>query len=194
MTSFAVFTTVVARMGDSSMAASQAFIMLLSLSFMQAVGISIASSTLVGRYVGAAEPAAAIRSFQASIGMGVALALVVAVIFIVLPDPLLRIFTDDEAVIELGRPLLRLGALFQLFDAVAIISEGALRGAGDTRWPFAMEIALGWGLFLPLAYLLGVVLEGGLTGAWIGALIHITVLGGVLFWRFRSNAWQRIRI
>ncbi len=194
MISFALFTTVVARMGDISMAASQAFVMLLSLSFMQAVGISIASSTLVGRYVGAAEPAAAIRSFRSSLGLGVILALFVAVIFLALPDPLLRIFTDDPAVIELGRPLLRLGAVFQLFDAVAIISEGALRGAGDTRWPFAMEIVLGWGLFLPLAYLLGVVLNGGLTGAWIGALIHITVLGGALFWRFRSNAWQRIEI
>jgi hypothetical protein len=57
MTSFAFFTTLIARMGDASMAASQAFVMLLSLSFMQAVGISIAASTLVGRYVGAGKPA-----------------------------------------------------------------------------------------------------------------------------------------
>jgi putative MATE family efflux protein len=78
MTSFAVFTTVVARMGDTSMAASQAFLMLLSLSFMQAIGVSIASSTLVGRYVGARDPDAVARSFRSSMVLGAALAGIVA--------------------------------------------------------------------------------------------------------------------
>ena len=87
-----------------------------------------------------------------------------------------------------------LGALFQLFDAFAIIAEGALRGAGDTRWPFLVETILGWGFFVPLAYTLGVVLEGGLTGAWIGGLIYIALLALVLVRRFQSGAWKRMRI
>ncbi len=194
MTSFAFFTTVVARMGDTSMAASQAFVMLLSLSFMQAVGISIASSTLVGRYVGAGNPEAVRRSFRSSLVLGAGVAGIVAVLFVTVPGALLRVFTDDPGVVALGRPLLLLGALFQLFDAFAIIAEGALRGAGDTRWPFAIETILGWGFFIPLAYTLGVVLEGGLTGAWVGGLIYIAVLALVLVRRFQSGAWKRIRI
>ncbi len=194
MTSFALFTTVVARMGDTSMAASQAFVMLLSLSFMQAVGISIASSTLVGRYVGAGNPEAVRRSFRSSLVLGAGVAGIVAVLFVTVPGALLRVFTDDPGVVALGRPLLLLGALFQLFDAFAIIAEGALRGAGDTRWPFAIETILGWGFFIPLAYTLGVVLEGGLTGAWVGGLIYIAVLALVLVRRFQSGAWKRIRI
>ena len=194
MTSFALFTTVVARMGDTSMAASQAFVMLLSLSFMQAVGISIASSTLVGRYVGAGNPEAVRRSFRSSLVLGAGVAGIVAVLFVTVPGALLRVFTDDPGVVALGRPLLLLGALFQLFDAFAIIAEGALRGAGDTRWPFLIETILGWGFFIPLAYTLGVVLEGGLTGAWIGGLIYIAVLALVLVRRFQSGAWKRIRI
>ena len=59
MSSFSLFSTLVAVMGDAAMAASQALISLLSLSFMQAVGIGVASSTLVGRYVGAQDPASA---------------------------------------------------------------------------------------------------------------------------------------
>jgi MATE family multidrug resistance protein len=194
MTSFALFTTVVARMGDTSMAASQAFVMLLSLSFMQAVGISIASSTLVGRYVGAGNPEAVRRSFRSSLVLGAGVAGIVAVLFVTVPGALLRVFTDDPGVVALGRPLLLLGALFQLFDAFAIIAEGALRGAGDTRWPFAIETILGWGFFIPLAYTLGVVLEGGLTGAWVGGLIYIAVLALVLVRRFQSGAWKRIQI
>ncbi|MFB3118559.1 MAG: MATE family efflux transporter [Myxococcota bacterium] len=194
MMSFSAFTTLVARMGDESMAASQAFVMLLSLSFMQAVGISIATAILVGRYIGAGNPSAAIRTFRSSILLGFSLALAIAIAFVAIPIPLLRIFTDDPGVLELGRPLLLLGALFQLLDAVAIISEGALRGAGDTRWPFAVETALGWGLLVPLAYFVGVFLERGLTGAWLAALLHILILAAMLFLRFRSNAWQKIRI
>lgn len=194
MTSFAFFTTVVARMGDETMAASQAFVMLLSLSFMQAVGISIAASTLVGRYVGADEPDSVDRSFRSSIVIGLGLSGVIALLFIAVPGPLLRIFTDDPGVVSLGRPLLAIGALFQVFDFLAIVTEGALRGAGDTRWPFVVETALGWGFFVPLAYVLGVMLEGGLTGAWIGGLIYVIALALVLLRRFRSGAWQQIRI
>lgn len=194
MTSFAMFTTLVARMGDSPMAASQAFIMLLSLSFMQAIGISVAASTLVGRYVGAGDPEAARRSFRSSLCMGAILATSVGVLFVALPGPLLRIFTDDPTVVKLGVPLLAIGALFQFFDAGGIIAEGALRGAGDTRWPFAVHTLLGWGFFLPCAYLLGIVFDGGLTGAWLGGTLYAVLLSSVLIWRFRSGAWRHIAI
>jgi MATE family multidrug resistance protein len=194
MTSFAVFTTIVARMGDTSMAASQAFVMLLSLSFMQAIGVSIAASTLVGRYVGARNPAAVARSFRSSLLLGAVLAGIVALLFVAAPTPLLRLFTDDPAVVALGRPLLAVGALFQLFDALSIITQGALRGAGDTRWPFLVETALGWGFFVPVAYLLGVVLGGGLTAAWAGGLVYIALTAALLVRRFQSGAWERIAI
>jgi MATE family multidrug resistance protein len=194
MSAFACFTSVVARMGDASMAASQAFVMLLSMSFMQAVGISIAASTLVGRYVGARDEASAKRSFRSSIQIGLLLSGVIAILFVAIPGPLLHIFTDDPAVVTLGRPLLAIGALFQFFDFLVIVTEGALRGAGDTRWPFAVETALGWGFFVPLAYVLGVVLEGGLTGAWFGGLVYVCALALVLVRRFRSGAWQKIAI
>jgi MATE family multidrug resistance protein len=194
MTSFACFTTVVARMGDASMAASQAFVMLLSMSFMQAVGISIAASTLVGRYVGAGDYGAVDRSFRSSLAIGLGLSVCIAALFVAIPGPLLAIFTNDPNVVSLGRPLLVVGALFQIFDFLAIVSQGALRGAGDTRWPFAVETAFGWGFFLPLAYVLGITLEGGLTGAWIGGLIYVCALAAVLVRRFRSGAWKRVAI
>ena len=194
MTSFAFFTTLVARMGDESMAASQAFVMLLSLSFMQAVGISVAASTLVGRYVGAGDLDGARQSFRSSVALGLLLGLGVAALFVALPGPLLRIFTDDPMVVSLGRPLLLIGAVFQLFDAVAIITQGALRGAGDTRWPFVIETAFGWGVFVPLAYTLGIVLEQGLAGAWLGGAISLAFSAVALVWRFRAGAWERVQI
>ena len=57
-----------------------------------------------------------------------------------------------------------------------------------------MATALGWGFFVPLACVLGVALEGGLTGAWIGGLVYVCALALVLVRRFRSGAWKRIAI
>jgi MATE family multidrug resistance protein len=194
MTSFAIFTTLVARMGDEAMAASQAFVMLLSLSFMQAIGISVAASTLVGRYVGAGDLPAASRSFHSSLWMGAIVGGAVAVLFVALPGPLLRVFSDDPTVLRLGVPLLAVGALFQFFDAGGIIAEGALRGAGDTRWPFLVHTLLGWFFFVPVAWWMGVVMGGGLTGAWLGGAIYVVLLSSLLIWRFRSGVWKRIVI
>ncbi len=194
MLSFAVFLTLVARMGDASMAASQAFIALLSLSFMQASGLGIGVATLVGRYIGAGDPGSAERSFRSALKLTLLLSGGIALLFITLPGPLMRIFSDDPDVLRLGGPLLLVGAVFQFFDAFGIVTDGALRGAGDTRWPFLVRFAMAWGLFLPLAWLFGIPLGGGLTGAWLGGTIYVCVLTVYLLWRFRSGAWREIRI
>lgn len=194
MISFALFSTIIARMGDVAMAASQAMIQLLSLSFMQAFGISIASGALVGRYVGAGDLTAAERSHWSAMKLGMGLAAAVAVLFLAVPELLLGVFTSDPMVVTLGRPLLALGALFQLIDALGIIAGGGLRGAGDTRWPFYVQAALAWCVRLPLVYLLAVVLGRGVTGAWLGELGYVFVLGATLLWRFRSGAWRALRI
>ncbi|MCG8589801.1 MAG: MATE family efflux transporter [Proteobacteria bacterium] len=194
MTSFATFSTLVAHMGEESMAASQAFLALLSLSFMQAIGISVAASTLVGRYIGARDWNAVEKSYRSSLLLALCLGLAVAVLFLAVPDHLMSLFSNDPIVLGLGGSLLLVGAVFQLFDAFCIVNDGALRGAGDTRWPFWIHFVFAWGLFLPAAYWLGVVQQHGLTGAWLGGLIQVVLLAAVLTQRFRSGAWRRITI
>lgn len=194
MLAFAVFIAFVARLGDAPMAASHAFIQLLSLSFMQAVGISIATTTLVGRYIGSGQLEFVTRSLRSSMFLGGILAAIIAALFILIPDLLLGIFSKDPDVLRYGRSLLMVGALYQFFDAIAIVSDGALRGAGDTRWPFVARCLLSWVVFLPLAYLLAVPVGWGLTGAWLGGLGSIVLLALFLVFRFRSGAWRRIQI
>ncbi|MBW2495769.1 MAG: MATE family efflux transporter [Deltaproteobacteria bacterium] len=194
MLSFAVFVTLVARMGEAQMAASHAFIQLLSLSFMQASGISTAAATLVGRAIGAGRPDRVERSYRASLLLAGVLGALIAALFVLAPNALVGIFTDDPDVLAYARPLLMIGAAFQLMDALGIVTDGALRGAGDTRWPFAVRCLFSWLVFLPFAWWLAFPLEQGLTGAWLGGLVYIALLSPTLLWRFRSQAWRRIQI
>ncbi len=194
MLSFALFSTIIARMGDAAMAATQALIQLLSLSFMQAFGISIAAGALVGRYIGAGDLDAAARAHQSALKLGGALAACVALLFLTIPDTLLAVFTHDAGVLILGRPLLTIGALFQLIDAMGIIAGGALRGAGDTRWPFLTQTLFAWVLRLPLVYFFAIAWGKGVMGAWLGELGYVAVLGSTFLLRFRAGAWRQIRI
>jgi len=70
------------------------------------------------------------------------------------PRWIVRIYTQDAAVIAGGAVLLRIAALFQLFDGLQVVATGALRGLGDTRTPMLAHLAGYWGVCLPVAYLL----------------------------------------
>ncbi len=194
MLSFALFASLVARMGDAAMAANQAFVNLSALSFMQIVGLSAAATTLVGRYIGERDFEAARRSYASAMRLAVGAAAVLAAIFVLTRHELIGLFSSDPEVIRLGAGLVIVGSIFQIPDAVTIVTNGALRGAGDTRWPFVVQTLTGWCIFLPLGYLFGVVLEGGVIGAWLAGIVELSVLSTGLVWRFRSGVWTRMQI
>jgi MATE family multidrug resistance protein len=194
MTTFALFTSLVARMGTTAMAASQAMLQLLSISFMQAVAISTAAGTLIGRYLGAGDIEAASRSYRSAVALALGLATMVGLLFVCAPETLLGMFASDDAVLSLARPLLGLGAFFQIVDALGIVAAGSLHGAGDTRWPLLLQASLGWLVRLPAVYIGAFVLGHGVLGAWGGELAYVTLLGCAMMRRFRTGQWQTATI
>ena len=194
MTTFAIFAAIVARMGDASAAASQAMLQLLALSFMQAVAISTACSTLVGRYIGAGDLDAAERSYRSGLSLGLVVTAFFAILFLSVPELLLSVFNTEPEFLELGRPLLALGAFFQVVDAMGIIANSALRGAGDTRWPFVVQSTLAWTLRLAALWTFAIWLQGGVFGAWLGELVYVFALGLAWLFRIRAGHWRTVRI
>ncbi len=195
MLAFSIFTTLVARMGDAAMAASHAFGQLASLSFMQAAGISTATATLVGRYIGAGQPERAAQRFRSSLVLGGSVGAAIALAFLARA----RVCSSRSSrTIPTSSPWAfrcsRSARFYQLFDAFSVLSDGALRGAGDTRWPFVARCLASWLIFLPCAWLLAYRFSMGLTGAWIGGVFSSATLALVLYLRFQSGAWRRIEI
>jgi len=115
-------------------------------------------------------------------------------LLLLIPDVLLRLFTPDAAVVAEGARVLRIVAIPQLFFGTSIVLSGALRGAGDTKWPLYISIAGMWGLRMVLAGLLARALGLGLPGAWMAMSVDLCLRGILVFLRFRSGRWARIRV
>ena len=175
-------------------AASNIAMQITHLSFMPAVGLSVATTSLFGKAVGEKKPDKALRYARASLVIAMAYMTCMGVLFFLFRRPLIAMFRPESDVVRIGSYILICAAVFQTFDAVGIVSSGALRGAGDTRWVAIAGLSLAWFIFLPLSYFFAFVCYWQAVGAWIGATIYIWCLAGVLFWRLRSRRWEHIKI
>jgi len=192
--SFLVFSAYIGRMGTEQLAANQIIIQILALSFMPCNGFSVAATTLMGQYIGAGAADLAKKSAYSTLKLGVLFTGVIALIYVALPEQLIRFFNDDPDVIWFGKRIIFFAAVFQIFDGVQIIAAGALRGAGDTKAPMILALGGGWLLFLPLAFVFGTTLDGGIVGAWFGATIYVVALGISMFAWLKAGRWRRIRL
>ena len=184
------YVTVLASLGVEAYAANQVAINAWSLSFMPGFGFAVAATTLVGQALGAKEPKAAERHGYTAYWMGAALMAAMGLMFVLFPAQIMGFFTNDAEVIALGTMPLRVMGVAQPFLAAAMIFAGALRGAGDTRFPMVITAGAIWLIRLPLAYVLGVTLGWGLVGAWTAMSLDMVMRGTFNFWRFRGGRWK----
>ncbi|HEY8825106.1 MAG TPA: MATE family efflux transporter [Candidatus Limnocylindria bacterium] len=182
------------RLGTESSAAHQIVNQVESFSFLPCIGFAGAASALVGQALGMGDPRRAVRSGWAAVRMAFLWATVAGVVFMVVPRFLLGIFTNDQRVIDAGVGALAVIGIGQPAQAVIFTLGGALRGAGDTRFPLVATIVNWFLVRLPLAYVLAFPLGLGLTGVWAGIAADYFVRAGLLAWRFNSGAWQRVRV
>lgn len=186
------YTAIVANLGVAQLAAHHLAITAESICYNPVFGFSVAATTLVGQALGAGKPEEAARYGRINIRLGVILMSVMGALLFFLAEPLMRIFTPDEEVIRLGAGVLRIIAFTEPFFALAIVSSGALRGAGDTFAPLLIGMTCMWGLRITLAFVLVRALDFGLTGAWVAMGVDLTLRGALTYLRFRSGKWKSV--
>lgn len=201
MACWTIFTTVlIGSFGTEHMSAGWAVVRYMHLSFMPAVGFSVATTSLVGKWIGAGRPDLAAGRARVALFLAVGYMTICAVFFLVFRDSLVSVFVDEVAdpvlagrIISIGAGMLVWAALFQTMDAVGIVYTGALRGAGDTVWPGVATAVLSWTLLVGLGWVL-VTWAPGLSseGPWIAATSYIVVFGVVMAVRFERGGWRSI--
>ncbi|MBS2013400.1 MAG: MATE family efflux transporter [Deltaproteobacteria bacterium] len=179
---FSIAAVLAGKLGKVAVSAHQIAIGLASFTFMGVLGISGATAVRVGNAVGAgASPR---RAGLTGIAMGAFYMMCSSALFVVFPRTLASLFTDKPEVLELGVSLLGIAAAFQIFDGVQGVAAGALRGAGDVRFPFVVNVGGHWLVGFPLALVLAFGLGLGARGLWWGLLAGLVVVAVLLLGRF----------
>ena len=187
----AVFLRIVSTMGTTAVAAHHLAVQAESLSYLPSFGFSVAATTLVGQSVGASQPERGLNFGRIAANMGLICMSVTGVLLFVLSAPIISLFTRDAAVIALGGSLLRVVAFAQPGEAWAEIYTGALRGAGDSRWPFYINLVGVWGIRVLLAVIFVFGFGLGLQWVWVAMLADLTFRGIVCRRRFLRQSWYR---
>jgi MATE family multidrug resistance protein len=171
--------------GALELGTHQVTINIASTTFMVALGVSLAGSIRVGQHIGARSPGAMRRAVVLTYLLAVGFMGLCALLFLVAPEPLLRLYTDDPAILELGTSLLLVAALFQLFDGAQAAGFSVLRGAADTKVPMLLAALAYWAVGVPCGYLLAFHSPVGPVGIWIGLCVGLATASVLLFWRVR---------
>src|SRR4051812_4687341 len=177
---FAAATALAGRVSADALAAHQIALNMASCTFMVPFGIASAAAVRVGQAVGRKDAAGAMRAGWTAIAIGVAFMIAASAVFLVVPGLLIRAFTSDPAVIEIGPALLLVAAVFQLFDGVQGVTTGALGGLADPHTAMLWNLAAHWVFGLPLGYVLCFRRGYGVVGLWWGFSAGLIICGVAL--------------
>ncbi|MBU0492318.1 MAG: MATE family efflux transporter [Chloroflexi bacterium] len=188
---FAMFIT---GLGTVAYAAHQVSIMGLSIAFMPGFAFAVAATTIVGQGLGMRRADLAKAGTNESWRLATLVMVIMGAVAFLVPEILLRFFTDDAAVIATGTLPLRVAALAMPGLAASMVFSGGLRGAGDTRWPLLISSLSVWIIRLGGGALVVYGLGGGLLGAWAVIGLDLTTRGVLFWWRFRAGRWMHIEL
>jgi Na+-driven multidrug efflux pump len=149
-----------------------------------------AVATLVGQNLGAGKPDRAERSVWITGLYNMGFLVLVALVFIVWPEALVGIFTNDPEVLALGAQCLRVVSYGYAFYAWGMVMVQAFNGAGDTLTPTWINLGCYWMFQIPLALLLANVLGMGPLGVFLAITISESVVAVVGILVFRMGRWK----
>ena len=182
-----VTTRIVAPLGKISVAANSLAVTAESLCYMPGMGIAAAATTLVGQSIGAGRKDMAQRFARLTVALGAVVMTFAGVLMFLLAPVMFAMLTPDLAIRALGVQVLRIEAFAEPLFAVAIVTSGALRGAGDTLAPSLFNLFSMWGVRVTVSILLAP--RFGLPGVWTAMCGELCVRGLLFLVRLLRGRW-----
>lgn len=185
---------IIAESGTAAVSGYGTAIRICIFTILPAWGLANAAATLVGQNLGANQPDRAEKSVWRTAFITFCFFAVVAVIFFLFGEPLMRFFTQDEAAVIAGTECLHILAIGYVFFAYGMIISQAFNGAGDTLTPTFINLFVFWLLQIPLAWLLAKFFKMGPTGVYVAIGVSETVLAIVSIIIFRRGKWKLVKV
>ena len=191
---WSMFYKIVGMIGLIELATTELLFTIMHASFMPALGVGQACSTLVSKYMGENKINKSEASIKESIRLAEYIMGVMGLSFILFPKYYLFIFTDDPEILRMGVFGLRMIGAVQFLDAIGFVLWFALSGAGNTLFPAVVESCLTWGVIVLGSYVFGVVLGLGFKALWLLFPIYMGLFAGIMIWKIRKGDWKNIQI
>ncbi|GAA4012303.1 MATE family efflux transporter [Hymenobacter fastidiosus] len=188
MGAFSFSAIMIGWLGATSLAAHQIAINVASVTYMAASGIAAAATIRVGYFRGTGDAQGARQAGFTAYGLTFVFMSVMALILILARHAVPHFYNHDPEVVAQAATLLLIAALFQVSDGLQVVGLGALRGLEDVKVPSVVALLAYWAIALPFGYWLGFGLKLGAIGVWVGLLTGLTLVAGVLVWRFRQHS------
>jgi Na+-driven multidrug efflux pump len=185
---------IIGQVGTRDMAAATVILNLTLVALLPGLGLGLAASTLVSQALGRNDPDDAARwGWEvARIGM-IALALL-GLPGAVWPELLLGVFIHDPETMAVATFPMRLVGIGMAVEGLGMVMMHNLLGAGDNKRVMKVAVVAQWGLFLPLAYLVGPVLGFGLAVIWCLQVGYRAGMAGVFTWFWMRRGWAGIKV
>ena len=191
---FFLYIVFAAHYGTAPVAAYFIGVRILALSFLPGLGFAAAAATMIGQNLGARRPREAERSGWAALQLAIWLMTACGVVIVAAAQPIARLFVDDPEVIADAVWFIRVLGALQPLMAIDFTLAGALRGAGDTRFPLVAVLLGFYVCRLGFAYVVTFRLALGVIWLWLALVGDYLVRSLLKGWRFRSGAWQRVAV
>ncbi|MBS4985127.1 MATE family efflux transporter [Hungatella hathewayi] len=162
--------------------------------YMCSSAVAQATQIKVGYAIGAGQEERAKRLVMKSVRTSLLLSCTFAVLLYLGSNTVFSIFTQDPEILKLAKSVMKIDMFLEAGRAVNMVMVSSLLAAGDTKTPLVCGILSMWCLAIPAGYLLGVVMELGITGVWIGFAADEWCRAIAFLIRWRSNAWQNKKI
>jgi len=190
---FIIFLWIVSLYGTAPYAAYGIGVQILSFSFVVGIGFNIAASTHVGQKLGAGDPAGAEESGWRAMRLAVITMAILSGLIIAGAESVASFMIDDPEVVRLTVVFIYVLGAAQPLMAIDFTLGGALRGAGDTRFPLVTTLV---GLVLVRGTIAGLLALMDFAVEWIfcALLLDYLVKSSLMVLRFRWGAWKRIAL
>ena len=202
MSAFQLMILMFHALGPDAATASSVMFNWDMVAYVPLMGLEVASTSLVGRYVGARDAAAATRSTYSGLKLGWGYSLIMGVFFVFLPGVLTDIFRPDMAeasaeaiaIFDTARPMsifmLRIATFYIFVEVLLVVYAGALRGAGDTVWVMFTCAIMNWCVSGAL-YVAAYIFHLPAHYAWIAVVAVYSTAPVIFWWRWKSGKWRR---
>lgn len=188
------FFWIIGRIGTPELAAGNVLVNIMLVALLPGLGLGLAAATLSGQALGRGDLADAKQWGWDVSKIGFCLLLILGLPMVIMPEALLAVFIHEPDTIELAMWPLRIVGLFIAIDGIGMILMNSLLGVGASKVVMKVSLIMQWGVFLPIAWLIGPVLGGGLLAVWIAQFIYRLVQVMIFARSWQKGSWQGISV